>query len=102
MPTRSTRSITSPGWMSAFLLKQIPGSESSTSGQMKQKSLFRGKRLFLFWGEKTLFVLVHGYTGIARLLFSLGLFDSHSLVYPFIGSFEIGGPGCRIVALQIR
>src|SRR5436190_11916092 len=53
-------------------------------------------------GEKTLFVLFHGYTGVARLLLSLGLFNRHSLVYPFIGGFQVGCAGCRIIALQIR
>src|SRR6266702_3101322 len=52
-------------------------------------------------GRKTLFVLLHGYASVARLLFSLGLFDGHRLVYPFIGRFQVGCAGCRIIALQI-
>src|SRR5436190_282233 len=51
-------------------------------------------------GEKTLFVLFHGYTGVARLLLSLGLFNRHSLVYPFIGGFQVGCAGFGVVGVE--
>src|SRR5437667_4064835 len=102
-PIPSTTNTTSPGWIFAFLLNEIPGHDSSQWHAENKRASSAGGRGSSALGEKPylLFVLLHGYASVARLLFSLGLFDGHSLVYPFIGRFQVGCAGCRIIALQI-
>src|SRR5258708_7514654 len=50
--------------------------------------------------QKHLLVLIHN-NGTCGLFFRLGFFRGHGLVDPLVGGLQIGGAGCRVVALDI-
>src|ERR1700681_261205 len=50
--------------------------------------------------RKNLLVLTHD-NAACGLFFRLGFFGGHGLVDPLVGGLQIGGAGCRVVALDI-
>src|SRR5277367_1067809 len=51
--------------------------------------------------ENNLLVLIHYNAARAGLLFCFLFLDGHGFVHPLVGSLQIGGPGCRVIALDV-